>query len=242
MKIKHKEFPFSLKMSSDDSPGTIEGYVSVYGNVDASGEKVMPGAFAESLATQKREGRYPLMLWQHDTYEPIGVWDDLSDDGKGLFGKGRLIINNNVPTADKVYALVKNDAVRGLSIGYREVKVEPPSNGEPRKLVQLDLLEASIVSMPANRRARIDAIKSIDEVTRLHEFAQKLRDGEPMPIKEFEDILREAGVPKSLATQIASVGYAKVIRSDSDDEKAKAAEETRKALDKLRERLKNFGR
>jgi hypothetical protein len=34
-------------------------------------------------------------------------------------------------------------------------------------------------------------------------------------VKEFEDILREAGVPKAMAVQIASVGYAKAIRSES---------------------------
>jgi phage head maturation protease len=64
---------------------------------DSYNEVVMPGAFADSLARHKREGSYPLMLWQHDTYEPIGVWDDLSDDGKGLYAKGKLLIEQNVP-------------------------------------------------------------------------------------------------------------------------------------------------
>ncbi len=51
-------------------------------------------------------------------------------------------------------------------------------------------------------------------------IARRLRDGEPMPVKEFEDLLREAGVPKAMAVQIASVGYAKAIRSESEGEKA----------------------
>ena len=54
----------------------------------------------------------------------------------------------------------------------------------------------------------------------MEEFARRLRDGNPMPIKEFEDILREAGVPKSMATQIASVGYAKAALGEPEGEKA----------------------
>lgn len=245
MTMKNKDFAFKVKLNADDAPGAIEGYVSAYGVRDSMNEVVMPGAFADSLARQKREGSYPLMLWQHDTYEPIGVWDDLADDGKGLWGKGRLLINANVPTADKVYSLAKNDAVRGMSIGYREIDIVPGTNGEPTKLLKLDLLEASIVSFPANRRAMIDAVKSEHEITsikwweRLEMLARKFRDGEPLPTKEYEEILREAGFPKSAAVQIASVGYAKSIRSDSGGEEANEAavragiEEMRRTLDSI---------
>jgi HK97 family phage prohead protease len=242
--MKSKDFAFKVKLNTDDPPGTIEGYVSAYGVRDSFNEVVMPGAFADSLARQKREGSYPLMLWQHRADEPIGVWDDLSDDGKGLWGKGRLLINANVPTADKVYSLAKNDAVRGMSIGYREVDIEPGVNGEPTKLIKLDLLEASIVSFPANRRALIDAVKSEEEECaikcwkRLQTLARCFRDGEPKPAKEYEEILREAGFPKSVAVQIASVGYVKSIRSESGGDKANPA--VASALAELRKRVDSF--
>jgi HK97 family phage prohead protease len=221
MTMKSKDFGFKVKLATDDVSGTIEGYVSAYGVRDFMNEVVMPGAFADSLARQKREGSYPLMLWQHDTFEPIGVWDDLADDGKGLWGKGRLLINANVPTADKVYSLAKNDAVRGMSIGYREIDVEPGTNGDPTKLIKLDLLEASIVSFPANRRSMIDAVKSEAEEgaikcwKKMESLARKFRDGEPLPAKDFGEVLREAGFPRRAADQIVSVGYAKVMRSES---------------------------
>jgi HK97 family phage prohead protease len=211
--LKTKDFTLQVKDLSED--GTFTGYGSVFGNVDSYGEKVMPGAFVESLARHKREGSAVLMLWQHNSDEPIGVWDDLAEDAKGLWGQGRLILD--VQRATEVYALMKNKAIGGLSIGYREVEVEP--DGNVRLLKKLDLYEISPVSFPANRRARIDAVKS----DRMDEFARRLRDGEPMPVKEFEDILREAGVPKALAAQIASVGYAKAIRSESGGDKANDA-------------------
>lgn len=87
-------------------------------------------------------------------------------------------------------------------------------------------MEISVVSFPATRRASVAAVKS----ERMEEFARRLRDGEPMPIKEFEDILREAGVPKSMAVQIASVGYAKAIRSESEGDQANDAVALLKAL------------
>ncbi|MFC4624219.1 HK97 family phage prohead protease [Daeguia caeni] len=208
--MKTKDFALQVKDLSED--GTFTGYGSVYGNVDSYGERVMPGAFARSLAKHKREGTNVLMLWQHNPNEPIGIWEDLAEDAKGLWGKGRLIME--VQKAREVYALMKAHAIGGLSIGYREIKATP--DGNVRNLEELDLLEISPVSFPANRRARIEAVKS----DRMEEFARRLRDGNPMPIKEFEDILREAGVPKSMATQIASVGYAKAALGEPEGEKA----------------------
>lgn len=209
--LKTKDFTLEVKGLSED--GTFEGYGSIFGNVDSYGEKVVPGAFVESLARHKREGTAVLMLWQHNPDEPIGVWEDLAEDAKGLWGKGRLL--TEVQRAKEVHVLMKNKAVRGLSIGYRELDADQEQG--VRILKKLDLWEISPVSFPANRRARIEAVKS----ERMDEFARRLRDGEPMPVKEFEDILREAGVPKAMAVQIASVGYAKAIRSESEGEKAK---------------------
>lgn len=211
--MKTKDFALEVKDLSDE--GTFTGYGSVNGNVDSYGERVMPGAFAASLAKHRREGSQVLMLWQHNPSEPIGVWEDLAEDSKGLWGKGRLLLD--IQRAREVHTLAKNRAIGGLSIGYREVKVTP--DGNVRNLDELDLLEISPVAFPANRRARIESVKS----ERMEEFARRLRDGDPMPTKDFEDILREAGVPKSMATQIASVGYAKAIRSDSEGVKASNA-------------------
>ncbi|MDX1127457.1 HK97 family phage prohead protease [Sinorhizobium medicae] len=208
--MKTKDFALQIKDLSDE--GTFEGYGSVFGNVDSYGEKVMPGAFVSSLAKHRREGSNVLMLWQHNPDEPIGVWEDLAEDSKGLWGKGRLIME--VQKARETHALMKAKAIGGLSIGYREVKVTP--DGNVRNLEELDLREISPVSFPANRRARIEAVKS----ERMEEFARRLRDGDPMPIKDFEDILREAGVPKSMAVAIASHGYAKAIRGEPEGEKA----------------------
>lgn len=69
-----------------DADGVVEGYASLFGEVDQARDAVMPGAFA---ATLKRRGlrRIP-MLFQHDPAEPIGIWDELREDYRGLFARG----------------------------------------------------------------------------------------------------------------------------------------------------------
>lgn len=216
-----KTMDFALQVKDFTEEGAFEGYASINSNVDSYGERVMPGAFADSLAKHKREGTMPMMLWQHSSWDPIGVWSDLSEDGKGLFGKGELLLD--LQRGKEAHILLKRKAIRGLSIGYREIEVEEAKNGVPRLLKKVDLLEVSIVTFPANPKARVESVKS----ERMEEFARRLRDGEPMPVKEFEDILREAGVPKAMAVQIASVGYAKAIRSESE---GKATNDALRAL------------
>ncbi len=228
--MKTKDFALSVKAVSDE--GSFEGYGSIFGNLDSYGEKVMPGAFVESLARHRREGTKPLMLWQHNPDDPIGIWEDLAEDGKGLRGTGRLL--KGVRRADEALIMLRAGAIQGLSIGYREQEVEPDGNN--RLLKKLDLLEISIVSFPANRRARVESVKA-DQ--RMEEFARRLRDGDPMPIKEFEDILREAGVPKSMAVTIASRGYAHAIRSESGGDEAKQLA-GKAALADLRDAIAGF--
>ncbi|WCK15411.1 HK97 family phage prohead protease [Agrobacterium tumefaciens] len=218
--MKTKDFALQVKDLSED--GTFEGYGSIFGNVDSYGEKVMPGAFVESLAKHKREGSNVLMLWNHDSHQPIGVWEDLAEDAKGLWGKGRFLLD--IQRAREVHTLAKAKAIGGLSIGYREEDTD--QDGAVRLLKKLNLYEISPVTFPANRRARIESVKS----ERMDEFARRLRDGDPMPIKDFEDILRESGVPKSMAVAIASHGYAKAIRSESEGEKANPGDLFMRAL------------
>lgn len=218
--MKTKDFALHVKDVSEN--GTFEGYGSIFGNADSYGEIVMPGAFVKSLARHKKEKSLPMMLWQHNPDFPIGVWDELEEDSKGLFGKGRLL--RGVQKADEAYIILKAGAIRGLSIGYREMKAEPEGNN--RKLTELDLFEISPVTFPANPKARITAVKS----EHMEEFARRLRDGDPMPVKDFEDLLREAGIPKAMAVQIASVGYAKAIRSESEGEANQALADAVKSL------------
>ena len=95
--------------------GSFEGYASLFNLQDMGRDVVAPGAFAESLA--RRGARGIKMLFQHDANQPIGVWDTIREDSRGLYVTGRLI--PEVTKAREVLAMMRAGAIDGLSIGFR---------------------------------------------------------------------------------------------------------------------------
>lgn len=186
-----KESAVSLDVKSLKEDGTFEGYGSVFNVIDSYRDIVMPGAFAASLSKRKSSGIK--LLWQHDSSQPIGIWEDLAEDQKGLWGRGRLLTDVS-QQAREAHGLLKAGAINGLSIGYREIKSEPHAD-KPGvvKLTELDLREISIVTFPANDKSNVDHVKAI------------LARGETPTVRQFEEFLRDAGgFSKSLAAAIAS--------------------------------------
>ena len=91
LKTKNSTLPIKAEALKED--GSFEGYLSIFGNVDSYGEMVMPGAFTASLVAARQKGSKIKLLWQHDPAQPIGVWQDLAEDSKGLYAKGQLLID-----------------------------------------------------------------------------------------------------------------------------------------------------
>jgi uncharacterized protein len=140
---------------SVDGDGTVEGYASLFSEVDAARDMIMPGAFAQTLR-QRNIRRIP-MLFQHDPAEPVGVWLELREDFHGLYARGRLI--PDVQRAREVLALLKAGTSDGLSIGFRTVKGRIDPRTRIRKLEAIDLWEISIVTFPLLAGARVRALK-----------------------------------------------------------------------------------
>ena len=127
----------------------FEGYASVFGRVDLSGDRILPGAFGGKLIpAQISQVR---MLYQHQAEAPIGRWTDIREDHHGLFVRGELFLD----TADgvRVHRLVKGGAIDGLSIGFKTAKANADRRG--RVLAKVDLWEISIVTFPMSPTARI---------------------------------------------------------------------------------------
>lgn len=137
--------------------GSIAGYASLFGEIDASRDMVMPGAFAQTLRLRNL-CRIP-MLFQHDPAEPIGVWLELREDHRGLFARGRLI--PEVMRARELLALLKAGASDGLSIGFRTVKARVDPKTRVRKLYEVDLWEISLVTFPLLAGARVQSVRSL---------------------------------------------------------------------------------
>lgn len=173
MRLDHATGRFQVKAAADD--GTFEGYASTFGNEDLGGDIVMPGAFEASLDEHKRNGTMPAMLWQHRPDEPIGPWLEMVEDERGLKAKGRLLIDGD-PLARRAHSHLKAKSISGLSIGFVPKRWEWDEDEEVRRLTEIDLWEASIVTFPMNVEARVDAVKTRDCINTLRDFETFLRD------------------------------------------------------------------
>ena len=129
----------------------IEGHASLWGLADQSGDIVQRGAYGGSLARLAAEGRRVKLLWQHDPARPIGVWDTVREDEKGLYVRGRLLTETQ--GGREAAALLAAGAIDGLSIGYRTVRAEKSGTG--RLLTELELWEVSLVTFPMLPQARV---------------------------------------------------------------------------------------
>ncbi|SPU44836.1 phage prohead protease, HK97 family [Brevundimonas diminuta] len=181
---KNSGLGLDVKAVGDD--GVIEGYASTFNVIDSYGEMVAPGAFKASIAGLKRAKRGLKMLWQHDSHQPIGIWDDLEEDAKGLRVVGRLL-KDTVAKAAEAYALIREGALDELSIGYRELESAPhPDQRGVTILKKLDLREVSPVTFGAlGQAARIDTVKSDHP-----DLIQKLVAGVRLSEREWERLLK----------------------------------------------------
>lgn len=184
---------------------TFSGYGAVFGNVDAYGDVIEPGAFAHFLSDlQAKKVAWPAMLSQHGGWNmtsedmtPIGVWTEMVEDGTGLKVTGRLA---DTPRGREMYQLMKmqpRPAIDGLSIGYIAKEWEPRTKPEDprRRLKRIDLVEVSLVTRPANGKARVASVKGAD-----------------MTERDFERLLtRDAGLSRSEAQVVINQGFKSLI-------------------------------
>lgn len=215
MNRKHYVAPLQIK-SLNDEEGTFEGYGAVFGNKDSYGDIIVKGAFSNYLTSNTAKD--VKLLWQHDAKMPIGIYEEIREDENGLFVKGRLLVNE-VEKAKEAYALLKAGAISGLSIGF---SIKP--NGAEFKdgamyLKELNLWEISVVTFPANDKANVNNVKSIDN------------------IRDFEAFLRDAGgFSKSQAKRIAAQGFKASVDGQRDADRHEA--EMLASLQKLQQSIK----
>ena len=197
--IQHKAVALTLKREPDQD-GVFEGYASVFGVVDQGMDVVERGAFRKSLGSRKVK-----MLWQHDMSQPIGVWDDIYEDERGLFVRGRLL--KEVEKGREAMALLRAGAIDSMSIGYRTMEAIPEGDGRVRKLMEVDLFEISLVTFPMLPDAKVTNVKSITTE------------------RDFERFLRDAGYSRKEAVALTLHGFKALLRQrDAGEDEAVTGE------------------
>ncbi|EQB98528.1 HK97 family phage prohead protease [Photorhabdus temperata] len=195
------DVPLKLKSVSDS--GEFEGYGSVFGVKDSYDDIVLPGAFSKSLQLWQGKQSFPAMLWQHRMDEPIGVYTEMKEDDRGLYLKGRLLIDDD-PLAKRAHAHMKAGSLSGLSIGYVLNDGEYDRAKDAFLLKEIALWEVSLVTFPANDEARVGNVKSA--------FAR----GEIPTPKSIERVLRDVGLSRSQAKAFMAEGYGALSQREAD--------------------------
>lgn len=201
-----------VKLAAGDGTDTGEmvfsGYGAVFGNVDSYGDVIQKGAFRDTLREAKRTGIWPAMLMQHggwamgaDDMTPVGIWTSMEEDDIGLKVEGKLA---DTARGREVYGLLKmtpRPAIDGMSIGYmaKEFSLGTKPEEPRRTLKKVDLMEVSLVTFPANGKARVQSVKS--ELT----------------IRIAEQALRDAGFSRSEAKGILAHGFKALPPRDAED-------------------------
>ena len=224
---KFLNVPFELKADDIEETGVFKGYGSIFGNKDSHSDIVMPGAFISTILKGGRNGTGVAMLLQHDSRKPIGVWNMLAEDKKGLKVEGQLAMKTK--DGQETYELMKLGALKGLSIGYDVVVEEIDSKKKIRFLKEVDLWEISPVTFGANVKATVTSVKEVFEV---------LKNAKTE--REIERALRDSEIfSKSNALHLISV--IKSTLRDSEPRKDDGESVLPMILDSMKQMTKNIG-
>ena len=156
----------------------FEGYASRFNATDGAGDIVAPGAFARSL--NKRPPRRVRMLYQHFAHEPIGVWQEIREDAKGLYVKGRLI--EEVERAREVATLIAEGALDGLSIGFRTIRAKRDRATNIRTLLEIELWEISVVTFPLQDGSAVTGIGVKNAAAKIRSAAESFYPRNYLPL------------------------------------------------------------
>ena len=156
--MEKKTFEFEIKELTGE--GRFSGYLSTFGNVDAGGDVVDPGAFKKIL----RENRAFPLLWAHSASTPAQIVGSFhgEEDARGLkVGGGFFYDEDSQKAREKIKMLFAKGIKIGLSMGYKAIKFvyDTIEGVTVRRLKEVKLFEGSLTLFPMNEQATLEAIK-----------------------------------------------------------------------------------
>ncbi|MEQ1755278.1 MAG: HK97 family phage prohead protease [Micropepsaceae bacterium] len=200
-----RPYNFELK-EVNESTGVFHGYASTFDDTpDSYGDVIARGAFGASLKKHEQRGSRVALLLHHDVKAPVGVWHSISEDERGLKVAGRLVLE--VEKAREALALMKQGALRGLSIGFQTIEAAALKDRSGRLLKKIDLWEISLVTFPANASARVLSVNARDIKT----------------IREYEGLLLDGGFSRTQA-KILAQAWKSLPAYDERDARSRAVE------------------
>lgn len=176
-KTFYKGLHFESVKAIDTAAGIIEAIVAVFGNVDSSYERIVQGAFLDSLS----EG-LPKGVWMHDWEKPVAktlearelqpgdplLPTSIKQNG-GLYVKAQF--NLDTQRGRESFSDISKGIIDEFSIGYRPLKwlmhLDDDGDVEVMDLLQIKLYEWSPVLAGCNPMTALLSAKSANVGLRL---------------------------------------------------------------------------
>lgn len=145
--------------------GVFEAIVSVFGNVDSYGDRVMKGAFEQTLKDWDASGDPIPVYWSHRMDDPdynIGHVLEAKETDEGLWVKAQIDLEG--PKAQQVYRLLKGRRVTQFSFAYDVEAYRVVKGAEDSESVweldQLKLYEVGPTPIGANQETELLSVKA----------------------------------------------------------------------------------
>src|SRR5215207_6008363 len=149
-------------VETEEELGSFSAYASAFGNVDRMGERIVKGAFTETIQRWQEAGRDIPLVWNHgvDAHDVIGSIDSstMEERDAGLYVEGSLDIEDS-ELAREAWRSVKRNRV-SLSFGFL-IEDEREGADGVKELTRLDLMEITLTVVPANPSAHVLDWRSI---------------------------------------------------------------------------------
>lgn len=164
-KIRHLDFEFEIvpdgfeitTKEDGEQERTMTAVISS-ASVDRVGDRVMPGAFVNL----GKDGKTTPLLWAHDRSSmPLAksLWMKNNRQNKTVMGK--FVFRNN-PASIDAHDMVKEGFITKVSVGFNVLKDGWEQNDfGGYDITKAEILEVSLVNIPANRDAIIQGVKSM---------------------------------------------------------------------------------
>ena len=188
--MKKQQFIVDFKIEKQEENSDFfefSGLASTF-TKDTDNDIIQKGAFLESISKE-----LPVILFQHDQKQPIGVAIEAHETNDGLFLKAQLPKDDDL-VRGRVIPQMRVGSLRKMSIGGTMARDDFELKSDGRIIHKMDLKEVSLVTFPANKGAVVQSFKSID-----YQIAKEIKNK-----REFELLLRDLGVSQKAAVYLAS--------------------------------------
>lgn len=214
------------KAAPNGASGEFTALVSVFGNVDLVGDRVMPEAFDKSLERWNAKGNPIPVIWSHDAKNPfahIGYVTSAVRTPRGLQVSGKNDVETN-PFAKQAHQLLVDRRVTNWSFRYDVLREKRARDGA-NELLELDLTEVGPTLKGANPETMTIAAKALDEAAEEAASAAEaiVEEGEKAGARHSQATRAELS---SIRDDVAALaGRIESLLGDEDTEKAADAPE-----------------